>query len=92
MLTGGEIDLLDFDTERLGEFFRRSAALGRFLDITNSLVGPVDPHYECRHVVLQGLRTALVCRARQANVLHVEVEGAPHKAGAAFRLRCLPTA
>jgi len=52
MRAGGEIDLLDFDPDFLGEGFRCFTALGRLSDIANALVGPVERQYECRHVFL----------------------------------------
>src|SRR5260370_38141902 len=42
MLARGEINLLDLDSDFLGEFSRRFAVLGSVLDGANSLVGPVD--------------------------------------------------
>jgi len=42
MRAGGEVDLLDFDPDFLGEGFRRFTALGRLSEIANALVGPVE--------------------------------------------------
>jgi len=64
MRAGGEIDLLDFDPDFLGEGLRRFTALGGLSDIANPLVGPVERHYECRHVFLRWMNRSKTRRSR----------------------------
>src|SRR5258707_3789911 len=63
MLARGEINFLDLDPDFLGEFSRRLTALRSVPDRANSLVGPVDRQYECRHVVLHRSDRLIACRS-----------------------------
>src|SRR5215472_14710602 len=64
MRAGGEIDLLDFDPDFLGEGLRRFTALGRLSEIANALIGPVERQYECCHVFLHWMNRSKARRSR----------------------------
>src|SRR6266404_4835749 len=92
MLARGEIDFLDLDPDFLGEFSRRLTALGSVPDRANSLVGPVDRQYECRHVFLHRLHKPIACRSRGRTTCYMLRLRERHKGRRCVQTASLPTA
>jgi hypothetical protein len=74
VFTGGQIDLLNVDSEFLCKFLGGLAALGRILDRTDSLIGPVQRQKERRHVILRWFAVAF-CAAGAVQTEPVNYEG-----------------
>src|SRR6266702_4135527 len=92
MLARGEINFLDLDPNFLGEFSRRLTALRGVPDRANSLVGPVDRQYECRHVVLHRSDRLIACRSRGRPTCSMLKLRERHKGRRCVQTASLPTA
>src|SRR5882724_12143396 len=92
MLARGEINFLDLDPDFLGEFSRRLTALRSVPDRANSLVGPVDRQYECRHVVLHRSDRLIACRSRGRPTCSMLKLRERHKGRRCVQTASLPTA
>src|SRR6266850_4745194 len=91
MLARGEINFLDLDPDFLGEFSRRLTALRSVLDRANSLVGPVDRQYKCRHVVLHRSDRLIACRSRGRPTCSMLKLRERHKGRRCVQTASLPT-
>src|SRR5262249_2261614 len=102
VFAGGQIDLLDLDSEFLGKLLCSLAPLGSVLDRTDSLMGPVQRQNERWHVILHWFTRRILIRSPRRRppgrrpVLSIRAPwrsasghaAAPPSVAKKFRLRC----
>src|SRR2546423_885790 len=59
-VAAGQKDLLDFDSDFFCKIARGFSTLGRILDRTDALIGPIERQYERRHADLPGVIQTVV--------------------------------
>jgi hypothetical protein len=80
-----KIDVLDLDPDFLGKLLGSFVPFGSVLDLTNSLIGPVERQYERRHLILLRLLTRLSRLGRAAHSPIVPTDSSTHSVKGHYR-------